>query len=222
MFLLLGIGALVVAAFRLHMALDFQRNALSASGTVVEIRERQRDDETHYRALVTFVAEDGKTLRFESPVGRRPGHYQVGETVRVLYIPGDKRVRIETFARLWGPSMVLFAMGAPLFLVGALLCLAGMMKQARKRRLQRHGRLLETHLHEVVRDQRIKKSGVHPYVIRCRWFDAQASQMQFFESESIWFDPLRYLEEKPIRVWQDRENPRKYHVDVSYLPTMRD
>ncbi|HCN45573.1 MAG TPA: hypothetical protein DIT18_07890 [Pseudomonas sp.] len=68
-----------------------------------------------------------------------------------------------------------------------------------------HGRLLQCLFHEAVRDTRCKKSGMHPWVIRCRVFD-----------------PMRYYDGGRIRGWQDPQRPGNYHVDVSWLPTMGD
>lgn len=225
MFLLLGAGLLVIAAYGWYGSFSFQRNALSATGTVVAIKERKSRDSVIYRAEVGVDLPYGKSFMFVNRVGRKPGHYQVGEVVQVLYLPGDPLpavARIDTFARRWGSPMVLAAMGTPLFLVGALYCLAGMRKRRRKTQLQRHGQLLHSDLHEIVRDKAIKKSGIHPWVLRCRWTDGETSKEHFFDSEIIWFDPQRFFDGNSIRVWRSRDNPHKYHVDVSWLPTMRD
>lgn len=225
MFLLLGIGLLVIAAYGLHESISFQREALFATGRVIGIEERQRGDSLAYRAVIEVEQTGGKPFRFTASAGSKPGHYQVGERVDVLYVPAGPETgtaRIHGFARLWGSPLVLLAMGVPLFLIGAHQCLAVMRKRSRKRRLQKHGRLLQCLFHEVVRDTRIKKSGVHPWVIRCRWADAENRRVHNFESEIIWFDPMRYYDGGRIRVWQDPQRPGNYHVDVSWLPTMGD
>lgn len=221
LFLLLGLGLLLFAGDALHDTVTFMRQAVSAQGTVVEIRQRQRGDATSYNALVRVEGPGGVSFVFSAGSGRKRQHFEVGESVPVLYTSGDgRRVMLDTPLRLWGQSAVLAAIGSPLFLIGAAYCIRSTARRFRKRRLQKHGDLLETCFLRVDRDQTTRKSGVHPYVIVCRWFDPDTSQVHDFKSEHIWFDPERFIGVTAIRVWRHTQKHHKYHVDVSFLPTM--
>ncbi|MNH47046.1 hypothetical protein D3C79_1101060 [compost metagenome] len=65
---------------------------------------------------------------------------------------------------------------------------------------------------------RISVNGRHPYVIRSQWLNPRTSEVHLFESDNIWFDPSDYLKDESISVFIDKKNPKKYHVDITFLP----
>lgn len=87
----------------------------AADGKVVQILQSTSGS----RPIVAFTADDGTRIRFTAAVPRGAGTYQVGNTVRVLYPPGDPAAaRLEStvirFARpafAGAGSIVLIALG---------------------------------------------------------------------------------------------------------------
>ncbi|MNC77488.1 hypothetical protein D3C75_1294550 [compost metagenome] len=55
-------------------------------------------------------------------------------------------------------------------------------------------------------------------MIRSQWLNPRTSEVHLFESDNIWFDPSDYLKDESISVFIDKKNPKKYHVDISFLP----
>ncbi|HJS93364.1 MAG TPA: DUF3592 domain-containing protein [Solirubrobacteraceae bacterium] len=79
-----------------------------------------------YRPTVEFTTADGAQVTATSPFGTnpRPGH--VGDTVTVLYDPGNpQRIRVETQSRWVGCMEVAFMLfGGGLAVLGILILLA--------------------------------------------------------------------------------------------------
>ena len=132
----LTIAALVVAAVlclagglvAAGLAARFSLTAERAPGTVVRNvldRDRsgdpQRSDST-FKPLVTFIARDGREVRFLSERGGSPPRYRPGERVEVLYAPGDPQdARLEGASGLWSLPLLLPAIGATLLGTALLL-----------------------------------------------------------------------------------------------------
>ena len=57
-----------------------------------------------------------------------------------------------------------------------------------------------------------------PFLILTQWLNPATSELHIFESNNIWFDPTNHIKTKKIRVFIDRKNPKKYYVDLSFLP----
>lgn len=202
LFLLLGGSVLILAADALHKTLSFQHKAISTSGTVIEARMTSRGDSVRYSAVISAFRADGTSFKFVASSGRKRQHFQPGEHVKVLYLAGEAPLAVlDTPARNWGSAVILAVIGSPLFLIGAFYCLRGARERHRRWRLKKYGVLLNVCFLKVVRDQSIRKSGVHPYVILCRWSDQGTGAVRIFSSEHVWFDPVRFIGPGTIRVW---------------------
>ncbi len=123
-FLLVGIGMLLLAG---HLALA-QRRFLAASvttqGRVVENQARttynEKEDrkETMYYPVVAFTDAQGQVIRFNSDTGSSSPSFQINEAVPVRYLPSrSQEAKIDTFFQLWFGSMVAGCMGVIFTLV---------------------------------------------------------------------------------------------------------
>ena len=62
---------------------------------------------------------------------------------------------------------------------------------------------------------------MQPYAIFAQWYDPATNNIHVFKSQSIWFDPTDHAEiGDGIEVLIDANNPKRYYVDVSFLPEM--
>jgi len=61
-------------------------------------------------------------------------------------------------------------------------------------------------------------SGRHPFRVIAQWQDPSTAKIRVFKSHNLWFDPSRFITQKQIRVFLDRNNPKRYYVDLSFLP----
>jgi hypothetical protein len=36
----------------------------------------------------------------------------------------------------------------------------------------------------------------------------------------VWFNPSKFIKHNQVRVFMDRSNPKRYYVDLSFLPKL--
>jgi hypothetical protein len=117
--LLLGGAGLLVLGGHLYRRTDaFLARAIRTPGVVVGLATHHSSDGDTYAPVVEF-AHAGRIHKFKDSVSSRPASYRVGETVNVLYDPGDPRdARIDRGR--WNQAVPIL-LGAS----GALLCVLG-------------------------------------------------------------------------------------------------
>lgn len=218
-FSIVGVALFVGTLMSYKSTSDFLEEAVSVQGTVVALAKKRSEDSVTYRPVVEFVTGNGEEVEFTSTMGTNPPRFSVGEQVEVLYLPAEPGdAKINDFADLWWMTIGMAGMGIPFFAVGALIFLIGKFKNRKKASLQRTGVAVEAQFQSVVPNNSISMNGRNPFVIVCHWLNPVTSQVHVFESENIWFDPSRYIDREKLTVFMNKGNPKKYYVDVSFLP----
>ncbi|MNJ77778.1 hypothetical protein D3C77_753610 [compost metagenome] len=59
-------------------------------------------------------------------------------------------------------------------------------------------------------------------MIVCNWRNPVTQEVHRLESENIWYDPSDYINVSKVRVFVDKQNPRRYYMDISFLPKLAD
>lgn len=221
-FFVVGIALLAGAAISYTNTNDFIDTAVTTEGAVVDLLKIRSDDSYSYKPVIEFTAGNGQRVEFTSLVSSNPPAYSVGETVEVLYTPTDvQEAKINSFSALWGGFLVMLILGMIFSSIAGLMFLIGKLRSRRKNHLQRNGVVVEAEFQSVSRNHSISVNGQNPFVIVCQWPDPVTSAVHVFKSESLWFDPSSYIKDKTIRVFVERNNPKKFHVDVSFLPKLK-
>jgi len=221
LFMVSGVLLLLGAAMSYHNTSAFLASAVQARGVVIDLEEQHGEDGITYRPVVTFLDENKRLVRFTSRLGSSSAAYTPGQTIPILYLPNQPEdARIDRFFEHWGMVVIMLVLGIPFFLVGALLALFGRRRKRNKEYLQKNGVVVQAQFREVLRNRSVSVNGKNPFVIVCDWLNPQTSQLHVFESENIWFEPSPYMNEEKIRVFLDKNNSRKYHVDISFLPNV--
>ena len=102
----------------------FLNGAEHARGSVVDLVARQSTDSdgnssTMYYPVVEFTTADGQAIRYQSSTGSNPAAQHVGDSVDMVYAPGDpQNARINSFTDLWLMPLILLGFGALFALVG--------------------------------------------------------------------------------------------------------
>ena len=91
-----------------------------------------------------------------------------------------------------------------------------------RRLLQASGRRIEADYEGVELNTSLTVGGRNPFRVLAQWQDPMTSQIHLFHSENLWFDPQKYIERRTLTVYIDPNNPKKYYVDVSFLPKLAD
>lgn len=101
-------------------------DTISVQGIVVDYESRYETASRTSPALfeypvVEFIDNAGRTHRLTSDVGAGKRLYGIGESVKVLYDPEDRRPPVvDSFLRLWAkPTLFAFA-GLPFVLLGGV------------------------------------------------------------------------------------------------------
>ena len=219
LFLAVGLAMLAGAAYWASRVDQFVRTASRAPGTVIELKHP--GGSSSYYPVVRYRTAAGEEITFRSSVGSHPPSYAVGETVEVLYRESDpNEARIRSFFALWGAPAIVASIGAVFALVGGGILYGQHRAAALAQYLRRHGEPVQTEFQNVELNTRVRVNGRHPWRIVTQWKNPARGERHLFESENIWFDPTRHIGTRPITVYLDRRNPKRYYMDVSFLPKL--
>ena len=115
--------------------------------------------------------------------------------------------------------------GLPLLIVGSLFifvssCFFGYSwwQKNRAMDLMRNGKLLHAEFTEVILNRSLVVNGRSPFRVVSQWHDSTSNNVFIFNSANLWFDPTKYVKDRTIPVYVDRNNSKRYHVDLSFLP----
>lgn len=87
-------------------------------------------------------------------------------------------------------------------------------------RLRAQGQVVQARIQGVEPNMAVSVNGRHPFVVLCQWQNPQTQEVHVFRSENLWFDPSDYLKRPQVMVFIEPENPRRYLVDLSFLPKL--
>jgi hypothetical protein len=220
-FTAVGVAMLLGAAFWYQSTRSFIATAIDAEGTVIELQPVRSTDSTTYRPIVRFEDQRGQRIEFSSATSSNPPGYSQGEKVSVLYPAADPHdARINGYFSLWGGATIIAGLGGVFTLVGVGIIFGTRFMRLRAEALRTSGVPIETAFQSVELNTSLSVNGRHPFRVLTQWQNPTTSQIHVFHSGNVWFDPTTYLTDKRIVVYIERGNPKKYFVDLSFLPTL--
>lgn len=218
-FMTVGLLLWVGAFFSFTNTQDFLKSAVTTNGTVVELVYSRTSDSGVYYPAVLFQTKDGVSVGFISSSGSKPASYSVGESVEVIYqASSPQEAKINSFFSLWIGTLVLSGMGLVFFLVGFIIVLIGFLRGRKREYLKQNGVQIKAKFKNVEINRSLEVNGSNPYQISAQWINPVTNELHIFKSENIWFDPSDYINADEITVLIEKDNPKKYHVDISFLP----
>lgn len=219
-FLLVGLALLAGAAFWAVTTRSFIARAEVAPGRVVALEHSSRDA---YYPVVDFVTPKGQKIEIRSSFGSSPPAYSVGEKVEVLYLPDQpEKAKIRGIFALWGGALILGGVGFIFTAVGGGMALFSYLRARRDAELRQSGLPTPTAYQTVRLNTSLRVNGRHPYQVVTQWLNPATGKMHVFHSENLWFDPSQHIDRREITVYLDRSNPKRYWMDVSFLPKLAD
>jgi hypothetical protein len=225
LFLAFGLVFCGVAIYFAHDTQSFVDRAVMVRGEVVDLQWERRTGNSsssgNYHPVVRFTTDAGEQRTFRSSFGSSPPSYWVGETVDVLYDRTDTYdARIASFWSLWLVQLIFGGVGAVFLMLSGGVLFARLLAARRVRGLQRHGMPIETEFQSVELNGGLKVNGRSPWRIVSQWLDPGRNVLYLFHSENLWFDPTLYIKSKQVRVFIDPNDPKRYSMDVSFLPKL--
>jgi hypothetical protein len=225
----IGIVALCFSVYGFYNSYTLVTTGSHANGTVIVVRDSRMgsgkigDRDIFYKPVVQYKTSKGESIEFSSAYGSSRPRYSKGMTVEVLYLPGDPdNAEINDFYALWMDQLEKAGAGLIFLSVGWLIAIAPYLYSRRAKHLRKDGVRIETKLHRVEVQKFLGigqgKNIVYPYRVFTQWQDPQTMELRIFKSERVWSDPSPYIERnRSIDVFLDRNNPKKYCVDLSFL-----
>jgi len=218
-FLLLGSALSVGAIFAAKSTVSFLETAVSESGQVVDFVERESDDSTTYAPVVAFTDQQGNEIEFVSSTSSNPPSYRVGEYIEVLYAPQNPHdAQIDSTFSLWGGSIIMAVLGIIFLTISAILVTFARLQRKKEAFLREHGTKIQSSYQDVELNESLSVNGRHPYRITSQWLDPHSNTLHVFKSENLWFDPSDFINSDDLLVYIDPNNPKKYLLDISFLP----
>jgi hypothetical protein len=93
----------------------------------------------------------------------------------------------------------------------------GLFKGRRKELLKERGVKIKTQFVNVEVNRSLEVNGRNPYQITVQWKNPRTAAVHNFRSDNIWTDPTGRIPDE-VTVYIERDNPKKYYVDLSFLP----
>lgn len=229
--LVLGVAMLAAAVYMYGNTRSFLAGAVRANGTVVALQrtESLEHDDHHtyqtvsYFPIVQFTDASGKRIEFTSDSGSNPPAWSRGDKVEVLYhADAPEKARINSFMSLWFGPLLVGGLGVVFTAVGIVLIVVPMRRKRQESFLKTNGVPVEASFDSVERNTTVTVNGQSPWRVLAQWLDPATSQVHVFKSDNLWFDPSAYIKDRKINVFIDRANPKRYYVDLSFLPKLAD
>ena len=114
-----------------------------------------------------------------------------------------------------GPGLVLILLGAGIIILPRL-------KGRKNALLRRTGTAIEADFQCVEKNKNLNVGGRNPFNVITVWSDPSTSEKHTFRSDNLWYDPSDQIDREKITVFMERNNPKKYYVDLSFLPTKKE
>ena len=231
-YLLIASGAvlLITSALNFSKTSTFIEQAISVDGQISGFEKTSRLGSHNYYPIVAFQDSRGQNHQFTSVIGANPPAFLIGERVEVLVREGYTQgftqtdsqgatltARLNSFWVLWGSEIILAVTGTILLLGGCGIAFWTHLKSRYVEYLKFQGRPIKAQFIAVEVNNKRKVNGRHPFRIQAMWQDPDSHKVYHFNSDDIWFDPSDYTQDS-VKVLIDSHDPRKYHMDLSFLP----
>ena len=221
LFAVIGALLLALAAYQAQSTQRFLLQANQTAGTVIDLTPVRSDNGTTYRPLVAYRDASGQARTMAPSSSSNPPSHDVGEEVTVLVSgTGDGEVRLQGFMPLWGGAVISGALGGVFALVGLGMQAYHWRQRRSAAFLLQQGQPVEALIQGVEYNEAISVNGRNPFVVLCQWQNPQTQEIHVFQSENLWFDPSGHLKREQVRVYIEPNNPKRYLVDLSFLPKM--
>jgi len=189
----------------------FMKTAIQADGVVVYAGQTP---------TIAFTDLNNKRIEYTPNMKCNPPCYNLNEKVKVYYDKNDSNdVMISGFVSQYLLVLIFGILGFIFFSIGFGFIIFGILKKGERENLKKMGIKVETKFVEIKQNTYVRVNRKHPYYIVTEWFDEDKQAKHYFKSENIWVNPKRYIDENAdIIVYLDRNNYKKYYVDISFLP----
>jgi hypothetical protein len=216
----IGIILFVITYFVWTNEREFMAHAKTTTGKVVSLEYSESSDGKGgtYHPIVEYSYNE-KVTSFRSSSGSDPASYSTGEKVAVYFNPDNLQdAQIKSFSDQWLAVIIIGGIGFVFTAIGGLIGVIMMRKNKNKEYLLANGKKIDAALQSVQLNRSYSINGRNPYMICSQWLDTSSNTIYNFESDNIWFNPEQFIRNGKVPVYIDPMNPKKYYMDLSFLP----
>lgn len=220
-FLLVGLVLLGFSGYLAWNSYQLNRTGNIASGEIIDYQSHysREDNATYYYPIIKFSPKQGEDVTIVSAIGSSSPDYQQGHSIDLLYSTDQPhKAIIYDFKSIWLESIIIGVMGSVFFLVGLIPLLLIRRKMKLHQRLKHSGTPIELPIDHIEINNTISVNGVSPYRIIACWHDKKSNLLHTFYSVNIYYDPEPYIDRDTVTVFTDKNNMKKYYMDIDFLP----
>ncbi|OAT47261.1 hypothetical protein M997_1790 [Proteus hauseri ATCC 700826] len=223
-FSLIGAGIIIIALFVIKSELYLITNGIETTGVVIDISiDRSSNNKETYFPIIQFNTEKNVETTFRSTTGSSGYRNSIGNEVPIIYLPNNpQKASINSFFSLYGPGLILTIFGLIFTSIGLIPLVIIRRKNNKNKRLKREGTPLTVKITDVILNQHVHINRQSPYQIVADHHDKLNNRIIRYKSDYIFFDPSPYINSDLITIYIDKNNPKKYYLDISFLPTLED
>ena len=119
-------------------------------------------------------------------------------------------------------ALALYVVGGVFSLVAIAIFAITYLGQSKERRLRQTGQLVQADFQQVELNTALRVNGRHPFRIVAQRHDRATNALRIYRSANLWFDPSPFVQGRSIAVYVDLHDSTQYHVDLSFLPKVRE
>jgi hypothetical protein len=219
LFGVIGIGMCIASIHILIQQKQFIKQAVHASGTVIELVQKKSDDGYTYAPKVIFTTENEEKIIFTSHTSSNPPSFHKEEQVEVLYKKDTPaQAKINAFSTLYMIPLVLGSMGFIFALIGII---PGTLVLRRKKQityLKQFGMRILSTVTEIEYRKNYKINKKSPYRIWAEGINPKTGTPTSFKSNNIWTDPNPYTKKgDTIEVLVHPQKIKTHYIDTTVL-----
>lgn len=154
---------------------------------------------------------------YETDLSEYSSSMHTGDEI-ALYVDKENPNKVRTEMLLFLPTFILAIVGAPFLIIGLVFVLVSAGKKKKKQNLLQNGRVVEAVVTGGQINYNVQVNRRHPWKLECKYEDTFTGATYLYSSNNIWEDPFLYIGQT-VKVYVDRNNPKKYYVDVNSLQT---
>ena len=199
-----GMVLIILALFFALHSVNIQKNAEKVMGSIIS---------NYGKGITVSYTYEGRS--YETNLSEYSSSMHTGDEI-TLYVNKENPAKVRTEMLLFLVTYILGGIGIPFLIIGIVFLLVLRAKKNKKRNLLQNGRMVEAVVTGGQINYNVRVNNRHPWKLECKYEDAFTGAAYLFSSNSIWKDPFLYVGQN-VKVYMDRENPRKYYVDVDSL-----
>ncbi len=216
--LFIGVMAIVIGNQISSYVQESFENSITIVGTITSMNCNSTKVSQDCGINIEYSYQ-GKILNFSTYLLQDKHFYKVGDKIDLLFDSTDIN-SVEIKSPDSGNSNVGLGfniVGSVFLVTGVSFLVISIIAGRRRKYLLENGKKVESDF-QSVSSYWIRKAGYN-YYVHSTWVDPSSNIIYKFKSGILKYNPEKYIGDRKIPVCFDPKNPKRYIVDISFLPS---